>query len=160
MQFRGEIESAQCFFEQSLGLLLALTGGKLDNSEMCTDGMVLLALLYRELGKFKISSDLLDKALHEYNAIHHGKKNKSTVSTMRELGKTLSMNRQFAASLKILNEALSIAQGLDDTVEQSKIKNEIGIYYRETNDLEKARTEFESVLQMRVSAVGECKHKR
>lgn len=156
LQNRGEVAAAQSFLEQSLGLLLSISGGKPDSSEICSDGIVLLALLYRELGKNKLCVDLLEKALTQYYVLFHGKKNLSVVSTMRELGKTLCFLRQFTDALKILNDALSIAQTIDNTeIEQSLIKAEIGVYYRDTNALEKAQSELEQVLQMRVSVLGE-----
>jgi tetratricopeptide (TPR) repeat protein len=82
LQDRGELEAAQPFFEQSLGLLLAISGGKPDSSELCAEGIVLLALLYRELGRYKLCYDLLEKALEQFYNIFQTKNKMQYVTTM------------------------------------------------------------------------------
>jgi tetratricopeptide (TPR) repeat protein len=159
LQDRGELEAAQPFFEQSLGLLLAISGGKPDSSELCAEGIVLLALLYRELGRYKLCYDLLEKALEQFYNIFQTKNKMQYVTTMREVGKTLNLQRQFSDCKQTLAEALTIAQSLEDSVvEQTMILCEMGISSRDTNDLDVAKSRFEEALQMRVTALGETHH--
>lgn len=112
LQSRGEYYGAQPFLEQSLGLLLAASSGKPNASEICTDGIVLLALLYRELGRYILCHDLLSIAVTAYTTIFKSACCPKVIDTMRELGKTSNLQQDYTGSASILSDALLLAKNL------------------------------------------------
>lgn len=157
LQSRGEADGARPFLEQSLGLLLAVSSGRPDASELCTDGIVLLALLYRDLGRNVLCHDLLSRALVSYTAMFKTNQCPKVVDTMRELGKTSNLQQEFSGSKQMLSDALRIAKDLFSVscVEVSSIILEQGISARDTNELERSKELFEECLQMRISSLGD-----
>lgn len=157
LQSRGEPEGARPFLEQSLGLLLAVSGGRPDASELCSDGIVLLALLYRDLGRHIICYDLLQRAVSSYTVIFQTNRCPKVVDTMRELGKTQNLQQDYSACRHTLDEALRLAKDLYSVrcVEVSMVILEQGVTARDTNELDRAKELFEECLQMRISSLGD-----
>ena len=115
---------------------------------------MLLAALYRELGRYKLSIELFRKAVGEYKKIQP-ENTYNCINAQLELGITLVQYRVLKEGYDTLTDCVAASRSIEDTKLESDARAALGSYYRDINDLEQAKKELEQSLQLRIGLFGE-----